>query len=121
MWRLSKKAKNVQAEKLEELFSPSSPLLPEAFYNQLLHLYSQGLLLPSRHEYNFYKMYNQRLELRRLKQTYENENPVYYQHELQNISSGTSERSRQLGAASVCDLRPLGDFPLLTSDLLGTS
>ena len=116
MWRLSKKAKNVQAEKLEELFSPSSPLLPEAFYNQLLHLYSQGLLLPSRHEYNFYKMYNQRLELRRLKQIYENENTVFYQNELQNISSGTSERSRHLGAASVCDLRPLEAFPLFISD-----
>ena len=72
--------------------------------------------MPSRHEYNFYKMYNQRLELRRLKQTYENENPVYYQNELQNISSGTSERSRQLGAASVCDLRPLEAFPLFISD-----
>ena len=61
-------------------------------------------------------MYNQRLELRRLKQIYENENPVYYQNELQNISSGTSERSRQLGAASVCDLRLLEAFPLFISD-----
>ena len=114
---IQKGKKAQQAENLEELFSPSSPPLPEAFYNQLLHLYSQGLLLPSRHEYNFYKMYNQRLELRRLKQTYENENPVYYQHELQNISSGTSERSRHLGAASVCDPRPLGGFPLFISYL----
>ena len=63
-------------------------------------------------------MYNQRLELRRLKQIYENENPVYYQNELQNISSGTSERSRHLRAASVCDPRPLGDFPLFISGLL---
>ena len=74
--------------------------------------------MPSRHEYNFQKIHNQRLELRRLKQIYENENTVFYQNELQNISSGTSERSRQLGAASVCDLRPLEAFPLFILDLL---
>ena len=39
-------------------------------------------------------MHNQRLELMRLKQTYENENRVYYQNELQNILSDASERSR---------------------------
>ena len=117
MWRLSKKAKKAQqAENLEELFSPSSPPLPEAFYNLLLRLSKQGFLLPSRHEYNFQKIHNQRLELRRLKQIYENENTVFYQNELQNISSGTSERSRHLGAASVCDLRPLEAFPLFISD-----
>ena len=111
-----KRQKAQQAENLEELFSPSSPPLPKAFCNLLLRLPKQGFLLPSRHEYNFQKIHNQRLELRRLKQTYENENPVYYQNELQHISNDTSERSRHLGAASVCDLRPLEDFPLFISD-----
>ena len=111
-----KRQKAQHAEDLEELFSPSSPPLPEAFYNLLLRLSKQGFLLPSRHEYNFQKIHNQRLELRRLKQIYENENTVFYQNELQNISSGTSERSRHLGAASVCDPRPLGGFPLFISD-----
>ena len=50
----------------------------------------------------------------RLKETYENENHVFYQNELQNISSGTSERSRHLGAACPLDLRPLEGFPLFT-------
>ena len=63
-------------------------------------------------------MHNQRLELMRLKQTYENENRVYYQNELQNISSDTSEKSRHWGAACRLDLRPLEGFPLLISDLL---
>ena len=81
-------------------FPPPLFFLPETFYNLLLHLPKQGFLLPSRHGYNFQIMYNQRLELRRLKQTHENENPVYYQNELQKISSGTSERSRQLGCLS---------------------
>ena len=75
---IQKGRKAQQAENLEELFSQSSPPLPEAFYNLLLRLPKQGFLLPSRHEYNFQKIHNQRLELRRLKQTYENENPVYY-------------------------------------------
>ena len=56
-------------------------------------------------------MHNQRLELMRLKQTYENENCVYYQNELLNISSDTSERSRHWGAACRLDFRPLGGFP----------
>ena len=113
---IQKGKKAQQAENLEELFSPSSPPLPEAFYNLLLRLSKQGFLLPSRHEYNFQKIHNQRLELRRLKQIYENENTVFYQNELQNISSDTSEGSHQLGAASVCDLRPLEAFPLFISD-----
>ena len=75
---VQKGKKAQQAENLEELFSPSPPPLPEAFYNLLLPLHKQRFLLPSRHEYNFQKIHNQRLELRRLKQTYENENPVYY-------------------------------------------
>ena len=55
---IQKGRKAQQAENLEELFSPSSPPLPEAFYNLLLRLPKQGFLLPSRHEYNFYKIYN---------------------------------------------------------------
>ena len=100
-----------QIEKLEDLLSQGPPPLPEAFYDQLLHLRSQGFLLPRRYESNFYKIYNQRQKLMRLKETYENENHVFYQNELQNISSGTSERSRHLGAACPLDLRPFESFP----------
>ena len=57
-------------------------------------------------------MHNQRLELMRLKQTYESENRVYYQNELQNISSDSTERSRHLSAACTLDIRPLEGFPL---------
>ena len=117
----SKRQKSSTGWKSGRIIFSKFPPLPKALHNLLLRLLKQGFLLPSRHESNFYKMYNQRLELMRLNQTYENENPVYYQHELQNISSGTSERSRQLGAASVCDLRPLEGFPLFISYLWGTS
>ena len=46
-----------------------------------------------------------------LKQTYENENRVYYQNELLNISSDTPERTRHWGAALVSDPGPLEGFP----------
>ena len=114
---IQKGKKAQQAENLEELFSPSSPPLPEAFYNLLLRLPKQGFLLPSRHESNFYKMYNQRQKLMRLKQTHENENNVFFENELQHISNDNSERSLQLGAACPLDLRPLGGFPLFISYL----
>ena len=104
--------KRIHTENLEELFSQSPPPLPEAFFNQLLRLHNQGFLVPSRHERNFYKMLNQRLELMRLKQTYETENRVFYQNELQNVSSDTSEGSRHLSAACTLDIRPLEGFPL---------
>ena len=97
-------------EKLEDLLSQNPPL-PEAVYNQLLCLHEQGFLLPRRYESNFFKMYYHREKLMRLKETYENENHVFYQNELQNISSGTSERSRHLGAACPLDLRPFESFP----------
>ena len=89
--------KRTHAEKLEDLSSQSPPPIPEEFYNQLLRPHNRGFLLPSRLKDNFQKIHNQRPELMRLKQTYENENHVYYQNELQNISSNTSERSRHLG------------------------
>ena len=104
--------KRTHAEKLEDLFSQSSPFIPEEFYNQLLCRHGRGFLLPSRHENNFQKIYNQRPELMRLKQTYESENRVYYQNELQNISSDSTERSRHLSAACTLDIRPLEGFPL---------
>ena len=56
-------------------------------------------------------MYNQRLELRRLKQIYENENTVFYQNELQNISHDATRVTRHLGAACPLDLRPFESFP----------
>jgi hypothetical protein len=110
------KGKKLNILKIWKNYFFQVPPFPEAFYNLLLCLHEQGFLLPRRYEYNFQKIHNQRLELRRLKQIYENENTVFYQNELQNISSGTSERSRHLGAASVCDPRPLGGFPLFISD-----
>ena len=72
-------------EKLEDLLSQNPPL-PEAVYNQLLCLHEQGFLLPRRYESNFFKMYYHREKLKHLRQTYEKENSVFFENELQNIS-----------------------------------
>ena len=107
-------------EKLEDLLSQNPPL-PEAVYNQLLCLHEQGFLLPRRYESNFFKMYYHREKLKHLRQTYEKENSVFFENELEYTLNDNSERSRQLGAACPLDLRPLEGFPLFISYLWGTS
>ena len=96
---------------MEDLLSQNPPL-PEAVYNQLLCLHEQGFLLPRRYESNFFKMYYHREKLKHLRQTYEKENSVFFENELEYTLNDNSERSRQLGAACPLDLRPLEGFPL---------
>ena len=101
---------------MEDLLSQNPPL-PEAVYNQLLCLHEQGFLLPRRYESNFFKMYYHREKLKHLRQTYEKENSVFFENELEYTLNDNSERSRQLGAACPLDLRPLRGFPLFISHL----
>ena len=104
---------------MEDLLSQNPPL-PEAVYNQLLCLHEQGFLLPRRYESNFFKMYYHREKLKHLRQTYEKENSVFFENELEYTLNDNSERSRQLGAACPLDLRPLG-LSVIHFRLIGTS
>ena len=101
-----------QAEKLEDLLSQNPPL-PEAVYNQLLCLHEQGFLRPRRYESNFFKMYYHREKLKRLKESYESENTVFYQNELQNSSQDATSVTHHLEAIYPLDLGPFEGFPLL--------
>ena len=100
----------IQAEKLENLLSQNPPL-PEAVYNQLLCLHEQGFLLPRRYESNFFKMYYHREKLKRLKESYESENTVFYQNELQNSSQDATSVTHHLEAIYPLDLGPFEGFP----------
>ena len=64
--------------------------------------------MPRRYESNFFKMYYHREKLKHLRQTYEKENSVFFENELEYTLNDNSERSRQLGAACPLDLRPSG-------------
>ena len=56
---ITQKGKKLNILEIWKNYFLQVPLLyPEAFYNLLLRLPKQGFLLPSRHEYNFYKIYN---------------------------------------------------------------
>ena len=107
-------------EKLEDLLSQNPPL-PEAVYNQLLCLHEQGFLLPRRYESNFFKMYYHREKLKHLRQTYEKENSVFFENELEYTLNDNSERSRHLrsclsswsqalGGLSIIHFIPMRDF-----------
>ena len=58
-------------------------------------------------------MYYHREKLKRLKESYESENTVFYQNELQNISQDATSVTHHLEAIYPLDLGPFEGFPLL--------